>query len=126
MSRTCRPRHKNGYVPDNVLLVVTGDVTAAEVRTLAERIYGKLKARPLPLRKDRSSGAGHQADLGQGPRGEPVHRDGVQGAAPARRRGRTSNPYALEVLSAVLNGFLRDNARLTRETWCASAAHRRY
>src|SRR5207253_840256 len=49
--------YKHWYVPDNALLVVTGDVTAAEVKALAERTYGKLKARPLPLRKDQQEPA---------------------------------------------------------------------
>ncbi|MDF3883785.1 M16 family metallopeptidase [Cupriavidus basilensis] len=106
--------YKNWYVPDNALLVVTGDVTAAEVRTLAERIYGKLKARPLPLRKDQV---------------EPVQK-GIKRIwvkAPAENPyivmaykvprlhdvEKDVDPYALEVLSAVLNGY--DNARLTRD-----------
>src|SRR5262249_676622 len=43
--------YKQWYVPNNAMLVVAGDVKPEEVRVLAERYYGKLKPRPLPLRK---------------------------------------------------------------------------
>jgi zinc protease len=36
--------YKRYYAPNNAILVVSGDVTAGEVRTLAEQTYGKLKA----------------------------------------------------------------------------------
>ncbi len=35
------------YAPNNAILVVAGDVTADEVRTLAEETYGKVPANPL-------------------------------------------------------------------------------
>ncbi|MCB1546266.1 MAG: insulinase family protein [Hyphomicrobiaceae bacterium] len=38
--------YKRFYAPNNAILVVSGDVTAEEVRRLAEEIYGKLK--PVP------------------------------------------------------------------------------
>ncbi len=34
------------YAPNNAILVVAGDVTEAEVRTLAEETYGKIPAKP--------------------------------------------------------------------------------
>lgn len=46
--------YKRFYAPNNAILVVTGDVTADEVKGLAESIYGKIpqnaevKARPRP------------------------------------------------------------------------------
>ncbi|KWR90038.1 M16 family metallopeptidase [Cupriavidus sp. IDO] len=106
--------YRNWYVPDNATVIVTGDVKPAEVRAMAERYYGKLKARPLPLRKDQI---------------EPVQK-GVKRIwvkAPAENQyvvlaykvprlrdvEKDADPYALEVLSAVLNGY--DNARMTRE-----------
>ncbi|MFV0367781.1 MAG: M16 family metallopeptidase [Hyphomicrobiaceae bacterium] len=36
--------YKHYYAPNNAILVVAGDVTADEVKTLAEKTYGKLKA----------------------------------------------------------------------------------
>lgn len=106
--------YRNWYVPDNAVLVVTGDVKPAEVRALAERTYGKLRARPLPERKPQLE-----------PPQKGVKRIWVK--APAendylvlaykvprlRDVEQDVDPYALEVLAAVLNGY--DNARLTRE-----------
>jgi zinc protease len=43
--------YRRYYQPDNAILIVAGDVTADEVRTLAEKTYGKLEKRtPLPPR----------------------------------------------------------------------------
>lgn len=39
------------YAPNNATLVVAGDITLAEVRTLAERYFGAVPARPLPVAK---------------------------------------------------------------------------
>ena len=38
------------YAPDNAILVIAGDVTAAEVRPLAESIYGPIPSRTVPVR----------------------------------------------------------------------------
>lgn len=38
------------YAPDNAILVIAGDVTAAEVRPLAESIYGPIPSRTVPPR----------------------------------------------------------------------------
>ena len=37
------------YVPNNATLVVVGDVVPAEVQQLAQRYFGKIPARPVPL-----------------------------------------------------------------------------
>jgi zinc protease len=42
--------YKTHYGPNNAILVVAGDVTVAEVRGLAEKIYGPLPKRELPPR----------------------------------------------------------------------------
>nr|WP_116298587.1 pitrilysin family protein [Cupriavidus taiwanensis] len=106
--------YRHWYVPNNATVIVTGDVRADEVRALAERYYGKLKPRALPARKD-------QEEPGQ----KGIKRIWVK--APAENQymvmaykvprlrdvEKDVDPYALEVLAAVLNGY--DNARLTRE-----------
>ncbi|CAG9175173.1 pitrilysin family protein [Cupriavidus respiraculi] len=106
--------YRDWYAPNNVLLVVTGDVKADEVRKLAERYYGKLKPRPLPATKPQLE-----------PPQKGVKRIWVK--APAENPylvmaykvprlndvEKDVDPYALEVLAAVLNGY--DNARLTRQ-----------
>jgi zinc protease len=38
------------YAPNNAVLVVAGDITADELKPLAERTYGKVKARDVPGR----------------------------------------------------------------------------
>ncbi|MBP0620025.1 M16 family metallopeptidase [Cupriavidus consociatus] len=106
--------YRQWYVPNNAMVIVTGDVKAEEVRALAERYYGKLKPRTLPLRKDQEE-----------PEQKGIKRIWVK--APAENQymvmaykvprlrdvEKDVDPYALEVLAAVLNGY--DNARLTRE-----------
>src|SRR4029077_2425008 len=37
--------YRRYYQPDNAILIVAGDVTADEVRTLAEKTYGKIEKR---------------------------------------------------------------------------------
>ena len=38
--------YKHYYAPNNAILVVSGDVTPEEVKTLADATYGKLPANP--------------------------------------------------------------------------------
>ena len=40
--------YKTWYAPNNAILVVSGDVTAAELRPLAEKYYGVLKYKEVP------------------------------------------------------------------------------
>lgn len=47
--------YKRYYAPNNAILVVAGDVTADEVRSLASEIYGKIPANPAAPRADRPS-----------------------------------------------------------------------
>lgn len=42
--------YRTHYAPNNAVLVVAGDVTAAELEPLAEATYGQLAARPVPAR----------------------------------------------------------------------------
>lgn len=41
--------YESYYSPDNAVLTVVGDTTAAEVRTLAEQYFGSLTPRPRPV-----------------------------------------------------------------------------
>jgi zinc protease len=43
---------KTYYAPNNAVLVVVGDTTAADVRTLAEKHFGAIPRQPLPERPD--------------------------------------------------------------------------
>jgi zinc protease len=105
--------YRQWYVPNNAYLVVVGDVDHAEIFQLAERTYGRVKARPLPSRR-----------LPEEPEQTGVRRVTVK--APAQLPyvamawktpklvdvDRDRDPYALEVLSAVLDG--NDAARLPK------------
>ena len=48
-----RAFHRQWYVPGNAVVVVAGDVDAAQVRAWAEKTYGSIAARALPVRKPR-------------------------------------------------------------------------
>jgi zinc protease len=108
-----RTFYKEWYAPNNALLVVVGDVEPREVFALAEEYFGPIRAAKLPERK---------------PQNEPPQR-GIRRAtvkAPAelpylsiafpvpllRDAARDSEPYALEMLAAVLSGS--EAARLRR------------
>ena len=102
------------YVPANAAVVVVGDVDVARVRALAEKYYGGIPARAVPARK---------------PRTEPAQRGirRIEFKAPAEQAyvslafripqlesidAADSDVWALEVLSAVLDGYT--GARLDR------------
>jgi zinc protease len=92
------------YTPDNATLVVVGDVKARDVFKLADKHFGPIKAKPLPARKPQ-----------QEPEQEGIKRVTVK--APAKLpymimawqapilkdADRDWEPYALEMLSAVLD-----------------------
>lgn len=106
--------YRRWYTPSNAILVVAGDVSGEEVYRLAERTYGRIAPHALPERK---------------PQGEPPQR-GLRRAwveAPAENPyvilgfkvprladvARDTEPFALEVLAAVLDAD--ENGRLTRD-----------
>ncbi len=43
--------HRTWYHPNNAILIISGDVTAAEVRPLAQKYYGGLPNVPVPPRR---------------------------------------------------------------------------
>jgi zinc protease len=106
--------YRSWYVPNNAMVIVTGDVNPSDVRAMAERYYGKLKPRTLPLRKDQVDPPqiGIKRIWVKAPAENPYM---VMAYKVPRLRDveKDVDPYALEVLAAVLNGY--DNARLTRE-----------
>ncbi len=52
--------YRRFYAPNNAILVVAGDVTADEVKKLAEETYGKIERRPEVGPRKRPQGARHQ------------------------------------------------------------------
>ena len=47
--------YRHHYAPNNAVLIVAGDVTPDEVRTLAQRYYGPVAARPLTPRAENAT-----------------------------------------------------------------------
>jgi zinc protease len=115
--------YKLWYAPNNATLVVVGDVRHEEVFKLAQNHFGPLKAHSLPLRK---------------PQQEPAQRGikRVQVKAQAKLPylalayrvpvlkdvSQDSEPYALEILSGVLDGnaAARLNQALVRDSRLAT------
>nr|WP_309678414.1 pitrilysin family protein [Polaromonas sp.] len=123
-----RDFYQRWYVPGNAAVVVAGDVEVAEVKRLAEKYYGPIKARPVPVRKPRSEpeqagprslefkAPASQAYVNMAfkvPRLEPADLlDPVSGAAPSATAAASRDALALTVLAAVLDGY--SGARLER------------
>ncbi|MDE3010417.1 MAG: insulinase family protein [Pseudomonadota bacterium] len=93
------------YAPNNACLVVAGDVQAAEVFRLARRHFGPLARRPLPPRRPQleAEPLGARRIVVKVPATVPVLAIGWP--APALRDAeRDWQPYALDLLAAVLAG----------------------
>ncbi|HTY04386.1 MAG TPA: pitrilysin family protein [Rhodocyclaceae bacterium] len=109
-----RAWYRNWYAPNNAYLLVVGDVDHEQVFREAERTYGRIKARPLPVRKPQNdpAQAGVKAVTVKAPARLPY-------VAMAWKVPRLQNvdtdrePYALEVLAGVLDG--NDAARLAKD-----------
>jgi len=97
--------YRTWYAPNNAVLVLSGDVTAAKVRPLAEKYYGKIPARSLPQRPlwQEPPPAGERRIVLK-------HKQVQQPSwsrrmlAPSYSTGPEENTYALQVLSEILGG----------------------
>ncbi|MGH6929019.1 MAG: M16 family metallopeptidase, partial [Dongiaceae bacterium] len=97
--------HKKWYAPNNAVVVISGDVTLAQVKPLAEKYYGVLPAQTVPAR--------HRPDepMQFAPRRVTLEDGRVQLAswsrlyqAPSYHRGAKEHAYALEVLAEIIGG----------------------
>ena len=93
------------YSPNNAILVVAGDITAAEVRPLAEKYYGGIARRDVPQRsRPQEPPHRHYRTV--------VYKDARVDQpswsrfflAPSYNHGETKHVYALQVLSEILGG----------------------
>ncbi len=102
------------YVPNNAYAVITGDVDHKEVFALAEKYYGQLEGRPLPARKPQVEPTqdGTRRVTVKAPAELPVLIMGYK-APVLRDVDKDSDPYALQMLAAILDGH--DAARLTKK-----------
>jgi zinc protease len=124
-----REFYRRWYVPANAAVVVAGDVDVAQVRRLAEKYYGTVPARAVPVRKPRTEpmqtgvrrmdfkAPADQAYLSMAYKVPALlSLDEASNTAPANAQPNPptgdSDALALTVLAAVLDGY--SGARLER------------
>lgn len=97
--------YKRWYAPNNAILIVAGDITAEEVRPLAEKYYGVIPPAPdvprLELRDPPQKTARRVTLRDERVRQPEWSRSYV---VPSYRTGPEDEVYALEVLSRILGG----------------------
>lgn len=109
-----RAWYKRWYEPNNATLVVVGDVSPKEVLKLAKKYFGPLKAHALPVRKVQTEPEQHgeRRVTVKAPAKLPYLLMGYH--APVLRDPEHDwEPYALEILSGVLDG--NASARLNQD-----------
>lgn len=93
------------YAPNNAILIIAGDVDAAEVRPLAEKYYGPLAAHPVPERKriqEPKQNAARRVTLESPQVRQPSL--SITYLAPCYRTAKGTEAYALQVLEEILGG----------------------
>jgi len=109
-----RDWYRSWYAPNNATVVISGDVDAKKVLALVEKYYGAVTAHELPVRKPQIEPT--QKGIKQVQVKAPADSAQLTMAwkAPRLEPGKLDDPepYALELLTAVLDGY--DNARLNR------------
>jgi zinc protease len=93
------------YAPNNAVLVIAGDVSVDQVKTLAEKYYGPIPSHPVPARL-RVQEPDRSADTTVTLRHPRVRTPSWSRRylAPSYHAGAKENAYALEVLAEVLGG----------------------
>ena len=93
------------YWPNNAVLVVAGDVTADQVRPLAEKYYGVIPRGP-GIRRERTAEPPHNAARRVILRDRRVRQPSVRKRymAPSHGYGDKRHIYALQVLSEIIGG----------------------
>jgi zinc protease len=112
------------YVPNNAYVVITGDVDHAAVFALAESHYGALEGRALPVRKQQVEPVqeGTRRVTVKAPAELPVLVMAYK-APVLRDVDKDNDPFALDMLAAVLDGHdaARFKKKLVREDKVAVA-----
>ena len=120
-----RDWYERWYVPNNAFVVIVGDVDHQEVFKLAEQYYGVLASRPLPARKPQSEPiqTGMRRLTVKAPAELPVVLMAYK-VPVIRDVEKDSEPYALEMLSSILDGHeaARFSKSLIREQRLAVSA----
>jgi zinc protease len=113
-----RDWYRQWYAPNNATVLVAGDVDPEQVFALAEKYFGPLKAETIapPKTQAEPPQRGEKRLVVKAPAQEPYLLMGYKTPAAndaASQAGADWEPYALEVLSSVLDGG--NSARLPRE-----------
>ncbi|MDB5762967.1 MAG: insulinase family protein [Herminiimonas sp.] len=104
--------HDRWYAPNNATLVVTGDVNAEQVHNMAEKYFGRIAPKPVPLTKPQNEPPqyGIKRVIVKAPAENPYVVLAFK--APALRDvEKDTDVHALDVLATILDGY--DNARLS-------------
>jgi len=124
-----RDWYRTWYVPNNATLVIVGDVQAAEVFKLAERYFGSIKSRSLPGRKpqDEPMQKGERRFTVKAP-AELPYLVMAWHVPKLKDVEKDWEPYALDVLDAILDGHeaARLQRALVRESRVAASAGASY
>lgn len=100
-----RAFYRRWYAPNNAILIVAGDITAAELRPLAEATYGQVPARDLPARirpSEPNPRAARSIEMRHPRVRQPSF--SIHYLAPSYGAGERSQTYALQVLNVILGG----------------------
>jgi zinc protease len=97
--------HRRWYAPNNAVLLVSGDITAAQLKPLAEKYFGVVPARPVPMRQRTEEPepiAARTVEM----RDPDVHQPSWQRyyLAPSYHSGEAKFAYPLQVLAEILGG----------------------
>ena len=109
-----RDWYRSWYKPNNVTVVIAGDVDPKKVLATVEKYYGAVAAQELPVRKPQVEPPQKGVKQVQAKAPADSAQFTMAWKAPRLEPGKLDNPepYALELLTAVLDGY--DNARLNR------------
>ena len=117
-----REWYNTWYAPNNVTIVVVGDVQAKDVQKLAQQYFGQIKAKKLPMRKPQiePEQVGERRVVVKAPAKLPYLLIGFH-APSLNNPAEDWEPYALEVLSGILSGTptARLNQSLVRDAQLA-------
>lgn len=97
--------YRRWYAPNNAVLIVAGDVTVGEVRSLAEKYYGTIKPRPVPERsrpQEPTQSAPRRVVLEDPRVGQPAVT--IQYLAPSYTTADDGEAYALDVMNEIMGG----------------------
>ncbi len=95
--------YRRWYAPNNAILTVAGDITAAELRPLAEKYYGAIPPSPMPARarpQEPPQRAARRVVLKDARVRQPTWSRTY--LAPSYSTGETRHTYPLEVLVEIL------------------------